>query len=234
MKSLKVYLILLFACLFCSLQAEAVTLFIGDKDGFGYGDASGYLGVDGNPAERTGDRTVLDMGDVLPDVNRDGSARYGGADDFDYRSTAEKNDTGNSGLKWTDVSLSRSYDNGPGLADDAVFVFRFTPPAVGEADYGRVHYINLVYGDYDVEPMTIELDGKVVELLGTEVGGLDGFIWSAYATVSWNDVKDGEVVVNIRAEKEPYTAFDYIMLDVTTLVVPNPNPASMLNLLLGD
>lgn len=235
MKILKLYLAILSACMFCTVQAHAVTLLIGDQDGFGYGDANGFLGSDGGPAERTGDRRILDMGDLLPDRNEDGAIRFDSLDNFDLRSATEKNDVGNTGTKWTDVSLSVTYDNKPGLADDAVFVFRFTPPAAGDADYGKNHFINLVYADYDEKSMVMVVDGKIVPLLGNEDGGgQDGYIWRAYAQVSWDDIKDGELVVHINATEEPFVAFDYVLLDVIELVISKPNPVSMLHLLLGD
>ncbi|HID02029.1 MAG TPA: hypothetical protein EYP18_02275 [Desulfobacterales bacterium] len=234
MKNLKLHLAILSVCMFCSVQVQAVTLSIGDADGFGYGKAEGFLGVDKAPAERAGDRAILDMGDLLPDVNESGFVGAGGGDDFDNQSAAEKEDTGNTGQKWTDVSLSESCDESPGLADDAVFVFSFTAPVAGDTDYGRDHFINLVYGDYDVDPMTIEIEGKVVNLEGEKEPDKDGFIFRAYATVSWDDMKDGEIVVNVVAENEPYVAFDYILLDVTPLSIPNPNPTTMFNLLLNE
>ncbi len=234
MKNLKLYLAILSICMFCPLQAQAVTLSIGDADGFGYNKAEDYVGVDGDPAERAGDRSILDMGDLLPDLNEDGFLGAGGDDDFDNQSAAEKEDTDNSGQKWTDVSLSESCDESPGLANDAVFVFRFDVPESGDADYGRDHIINLVYGDYDVDPMTIEIEGKVVVLKGNKDPDKDGFIFRAYATVKWEDMKDGEIKVNVVAENEPYVAFDYILLDVTPLSIPNPNPTTMFNLLLND
>ncbi|MCD6389612.1 MAG: hypothetical protein J7L69_09370 [Desulfobulbaceae bacterium] len=235
MKNLKLYFAILSICMFCSVQAQAVTLSIGDADGFGYGKAEGFVGVDKAPAERAGDRAILDMGDLLPDLNGNGFLGAGGGDDFDNQSAAEKEDTGeSSGQKWTDVSLSESCDESPGLADDAVFVFRFDAPVAGETDYGRDHFINLVHGDYDVDPMTIEIEGKVVDLVGNQDPIKDGFISRAYATVSWDDMKDGEIVVNVVAPNEPYVAFDYILLDVTPLSIPNPNPTTMFNLLLND
>ena len=38
------------------------------------------------------------------------------------------------------------------------------------------HYINLVYGDYDVKPMTIDVDNTVVPLIENAEGGIDGYI----------------------------------------------------------
>lgn len=236
MKNLKTKVALFsIASLFGITQAQAVTMYIGDKDGFGYGNASGYYGADGKPAERTGDRSVLDAGDALPDKDRDHQIVHNkGEDNFDFRSSTEKNDVQNNGQKWTDVSLSLSYDGKPGLAKDAVFTFRFTPPQAGDADYGRDHYISLVYGDYDIEPMEVEVEGKTVELVGNEQGGVDGYIWRAYTSVSWEDMLDGEVVLNIIAPSEPYVAFDYALLDVKKLEIPKPNPTTMLNLLLDE
>ena len=113
-----------------------VTMYIGDKDGFGYGAATGLLNVDGNPAD-SNSSGLLDPGDALPDLNHNGSVATGSSDDFDFRSAAELSNAANTGLKWTDVALSTSYAGRPGRADDAVFTFTFAVPTVGDADYGK-------------------------------------------------------------------------------------------------
>ena len=53
-----------------SANSYAVTSLIGDVDGFGFGAATGLVGFDGNPAERTGNG-LLDSSDVLPDLDGD-------------------------------------------------------------------------------------------------------------------------------------------------------------------
>ena len=94
---------------------------IGDVDGFGYGAAPGFHAANGGAANAHGD-AVLSNKDFLPDINRNGSVATGSNDDFDLRSTAEINNTGNSfgagvsntagmrGSNFTDIALSTSYD----------------------------------------------------------------------------------------------------------------------------
>src|SRR5262245_47547031 len=94
---------------------------IGDVDGFGYGAAPGFRAANGGPANAHND-AVLSNRDFLPDINRNGSVATGSGDDFDLRSTAEVQNTGNglgagvsnaagtTGSKFTDISLSTSYD----------------------------------------------------------------------------------------------------------------------------
>ena len=64
-----------------------------------------------------------------------------------------------------------------GLADSVVFTFTFTVPTLGDPDYGRDHFVNFVYGDYDMDPMSAIVEGATVTLLGnSDGGGLDGCI----------------------------------------------------------
>ncbi len=91
---------------------------IGDVDGFGYGIAAGFLGADGNPANKDG-AGVLATGDLLPDLNKNRVLATGAGDDFDNRSAAEASgsfltgvgftDAGSTGSEFTDISLSTSY-----------------------------------------------------------------------------------------------------------------------------
>ena len=46
------------------------------------------------------------------------------------------------------------------------------------------HFINLVFGDYDVSPASIQVDGVVVPLT-VQGGGQDGLVQRAYASVPW-------------------------------------------------
>jgi hypothetical protein len=93
---------------------------IGDVDGFGYGVADGLKAAN-RKAANLHNHEVLSNGDFLPDLNRNGTVAEKSADDFDLRSEAERDDTGNTfgegvvkttgtvGSKYTDISLSRSY-----------------------------------------------------------------------------------------------------------------------------
>ncbi|MBN2136842.1 MAG: hypothetical protein JW720_03465 [Sedimentisphaerales bacterium] len=211
-----------------SVKCSAVTTYVGDVDGFGFGDAAGWNGADGNAANRDL-LGILQSGDVLPDIEGDGYVRAlaGGLGDvFDNRSPAEKLDDY---AKWTDVALSNGYAAAPGSAnwkaDEASFTFTFTVPTVGAADYGVDHFISLVYGDYDTDPMFAVVEGSIVPLLGNSAGGVDGYIWAAYAPVSWSDMTDGRVTIDIVAPGEPYVVFDYAVLD-TRPIDPIPAPGA--------
>jgi hypothetical protein len=103
-----------------SVHADLIAR-IGDVDGFGYGAAPGFKAANGGAANAHGD-AVLSNRDFLPDINRDGALQRNSSDDFDFRSTAEINNTGNTfgagvsntagmrGSNFTDISLSTSYD----------------------------------------------------------------------------------------------------------------------------
>lgn len=220
------FLVTALAIVVASADCYAVTSYVGDVDGFGYGSAAGYLGAYGGPADRNGNG-ILDSGDVMPDRNGDGVVATGSGDDFDYRSTDEAADTY---ARWTDVSLSNSFAGKPGpssyAADAAEFVFTFAVPDVGDADYGVDHFVNFVYGDYDVNPMYAVVEGSTVTLLGnSDGGGLDGYIWRAYSPVAWSDMLDGEVRIEIVAPAEPWIVFDYALLDtkpIDTGTIPAP------------
>jgi len=209
----RIYIVLVSLLLLMAVEANAVTSYIGDVDGFGFGAGAGLLGADHNPVERNA-TGMLDSGDVLPDMNQDHAVATGSGDDWDNRSGAEASAPY---ARWTDVALSRNYSGAPGLANDASFVFSFAVPQEGDADHGVDHYVNLVYGDYDVSPMTAVVEGYSVSLLGNSAGGVDGYIWRAYAPVSWLDMQDGVVTLDIVAPGEPYVTFDYALLDIEPL-----------------
>jgi hypothetical protein len=210
---------LIFCLLFCSLTAEGVTLYIGDKDGFGFGAAAGLVGADGLPAQRVGDSTILDMGDVIPDKDKNGYVRADHGDDWDRRSSAERVDSKHDGARWTDVALVAQLlsGEGPGLANPASFVFRFTPPGIGDRGYGQDHILNIVYGDYDKPPMWAVVDGKKLNFVDLVTKKGDGYIWRSYATISWSDIKDGKLIVQVFAPNDPYLLIDYLLLDTNVL-----------------
>lgn len=216
--------IAVFLVLALATGSYAVTTYIGDVDGFGWGTAAGQVGADGNPAERNG-TGLLDSGDVLPDINANGVVATGQGDDWDKRSAAE---TADPYAKWTDVTLSTSFGGRPGLANNASFVFTFTAPTAGDSDFEKSHFINLVYGDYDVTPMSAVVEGVSVPLLGNSDGGVDGYIWRAYAPVAWSDMTDGQVTIDIVAPGEPYVTFDYALLDTKAIDVVVPAPGAVL------
>ncbi|MDX9702022.1 MAG: PEP-CTERM sorting domain-containing protein [Candidatus Auribacterota bacterium] len=220
---------------FYSTSVYAVTIYIGDKDGFGFGAAEGYKNANRGPCD-INDNGILDMGDGLPDLNNNQIVATGQGDDFDNRSTAEKNAT--DGSKYTDVALSNSFSSVWGtkkyVAHNVQFIFTFDVPQEDDSDYGCDHFINLVYGDYDVTPMYAVVEGVQVELQGNQYGGIDGFIWRAYHVVQWADMLDGEVVIRIYAPDEPYVVFDYALLDMEPLAISAiPEPATLILIGLG-
>lgn len=202
---------------------------IGDIDGFGYGAATGFRSASGGAANLHGD-PVLTARDFLPDINRDGFVATGKGDDFDLRGTAERNNTNNTfapgvsntagtlGSKFTDISLSTSYDvssaAGHVLVGDPVSGFHAgsggpfpDPPAniptspvfsfhfdINKANLTRQNeiYFNIVFGDYDVVPAEVDLtlaDGTLkVIKLSVQSKSADGLIQNATATLNFGDV----------------------------------------------
>jgi len=173
-----------------------VLVLIGDIDGFGYGTAPGFRRANGGFANPDS-LGVLKSGDFLPDINRNGSVATGNGDDFDLRSAAElanasltagtgvTNTTGTLGSKFTDISLSTSYDAsrnlnqvliggnpntvlnfGAGgafpsppsttLPNQPGFVFRFEVDKTAINPLNSI-FFNLVFGDYDVTPANINI-----------------------------------------------------------------------------
>jgi hypothetical protein len=214
-----------------SADSYAVTSLIGDIDGFGFPSLAGLKSCSGGAVDLNLNG-MLDSGDLLPDLDGDGivaAMPAGTGDVFDNRSAAEEADPY---AKWTDVALSNGYSEAPGPADckaNAVsFAFSFTVPSFGDPDYGIGHFVNFVYGDYDTRPMSATVEGVAVALLGNgDGGGMDGYIWRAYAPVSWGDMLDGQVTIDIIAPAEPYVAFDYALLD-TKPIDPIPAPGAVI------
>lgn len=230
-------------CLVFQVNSYAVTVYIGDADGFGFTNLENYQAPNDYqdnevPTVDLNGNGILDMGDVLPDLNNNGMVGYKGGDNFDNRSDEEKND--DYFAKWTDISLSKSFiDNIPGLADDVYFEFYFTIDP-NDPYYGKDHYISFLYGDYDVGTvMEAVVEGKTISLMGARSVGLNGWIGAASAIVSWQDMLDGIVTIDIIApgkndEGEPYIAFDYAVLDANPVTGnPTPEPATMLLLSSG-
>ena len=233
MKKVRLFSILFGLMVFLScMDVHAVSVVIGDIDGFGYTNASSLLGFDGLPADRNGDG-ILGAGDVLPDIDQDGDMQLESGeigDVFDNRSASEKDPS--NGARWTDITLSAYADlmhtqfpllyNPPGIADDAYFTFTFAVPEPGDADYGKNHYVSFLYADYDVGTMYAVVEGQQVILSGNSSAGTfqDGLIWRAYYEVPWADMLDGVVTIEIVAPEEPFIAFDYAQLDLSPISVP--------------
>lgn len=188
-------------------SAGAVNQLIGDVDGFGTTPTTGLVRATPaphtTPADTDGDG-IIEPGEFLPDRNKDGSVASGSGDQFDSRSFAEM--AAIDGAQLTD----RSFDQ-PGSANLATFTFTFAVPVLGDADYGVDHYINFVFGDYDISPAAIEIDGAL-SALTLQGGNQDGLVQFAFATVPWSSMTDGVVVIRVIAPNEPYLAFDYALL----------------------
>lgn len=199
------------------MNVSAVTVQVGDNDGFGFAPEKvpTLVGVDKKPVDRKIENKKVQFEEVLPDINKNGVISYTAGDNYDNRSAAEKADVANTGVKWTDVTLSKSFIKRPGLANDVVFTFTFEPPTKkNEPGYGEDHVFSLIYADYDVKPMTADVDGTVWPMERfIEIGTVDGGIGSLVVTVPWKDMEDGKVVVKLIAPNEPYTIFDYALLD---------------------
>jgi hypothetical protein len=218
-------------------RAFAVTTYIGDVDSFGHPDVSSLIGADGTAADRDGNG-ILESGDVLPDIDEDGYVWLKEnviGDVYDNRSIVEKSALTDE--RWTDVVLTSYFvdytignetHNGPGFPDDASFTFNFALPQIGAPDYEMNHFVSFVYGDYDVDPMYAVVEGETVQLNGNYDAGLDGYIWRAYAPVTWEQMLDGVVTIQIDAPNEPYVLFDYVLLDVDPIQTPTvPVPAAI-------
>ncbi len=195
---------------------------IGDNDGFGFDADANFASLvgDGGSADRNGDGH-LGAGDVLPSLNRNQVVATNNGDDFDNRlnegySGSGYTDKGTSGVEFTDIALSTSYDNssaagkvynantssyGSGGAFPAApsaqrpnqpgFVFDFF---VNEADIleGTDIFFNLIFGDYDVTPAELDfvfLSGTQTQSLTAQNNGPDdGLIQAAYAELDFYDV----------------------------------------------
>jgi hypothetical protein len=234
---------------------------IGDIDGFGYGTGAGYYRAKapyGTVPVNVDGVGVLTDGDFLPDLNSSGHVDYLTDDNFDWRSAAEKGGsyyetvggvTVNSiaGSDFTDLSLSRSYDDDFPAADFPLppsdtlpnqpgFEFDFFV-ASGDIAAGTKIFFNMLFGDYDVFPASIvvtraDSSTKTLSVL-TQPAGEDGLIQGRYAVLDFGDVftagtggYDGYLKVDFIADREPYTAFDYVELSVRPISNAVPLPAA--------
>ena len=233
---------------------------IGDLDGFGYTSTAGLVRATGaphtTPADTNGNN-LLQQTEFLPDLNKDGSVATGSNDDFDNRSAAEKantapaggngfTDTGSTGSKWTDISLSTSFTGpdfpdpaGPAAPNQPEFLFKFHVNG-GDVVTTAPLFFNVLFGDYDVVPANITLSyatalSQTIALI-TQPGNADGLIQAATANLAFDDVftSDGSggwnglLRVDFNAPNEPYTAFDFAELSATQIPFnPVPEPASL-------
>ena len=198
---------LILGCILAALstnQTKAVNSLIGDVDGFGFSSTVGLVAANGSPADTDGDG-LLEVGEFLPDINQDGITAVNRGDSFDNRDATEL--AASNGAEATDIAME-----GSGAAHLRSFTFNFPVPLPGDIDYGVDHFINFVFGDYDVIPAQLIVEGVTVPL-SAQSRADDGLIQSAFSTVAWADMLDGEVVIQIDAPNEPFLAVDYVFLD---------------------
>lgn len=208
---------------FFSLSASAVTILIGDVDGFGFVNPNSYLNAQGSAPDTDGDG-IIEAGEFLPNVG--GNSAVNTSDIFDHRSAAEMG--ASNGAQYTDRSLQAATTP----PHQKQFTFNFVVPTLGAGDNGVDHFINLIFGDYDVSPTSIKVDGVTTNLTA-QSNAQDGLVQLAFAIVSWADMLDGNVVIELLAPNEPYLAVDYAFLHTENTAAPVPTPAGLALLLLG-
>ncbi len=205
-------------------SANAVTLLIGDVDGFGFANPNAsYVNAQGGLPDTDGDG-IIEPGEFLPNVG--GGSAVNTQDIFDNRSAAEIAAT--NGAQYTD----RSLQNATVSPHNTTFDFTFAVPNIGDLDFGVDHFINLVFGDYDVVPTFLLVDGTQVNLTA-QSAAQDGLVQLAFANVAWADMLDGEVTITLLAPNEPYLAVDYAFLHTENTAAPVPAPATALLVVLG-
>ena len=238
---------------------------IGDFDGFGFGDGEGLTAPYGGPVNRDGSG-LLSTQDFLPDFNGDGKySNRDGGDPFDNRSGEEVagtfltgdgyEDTGSTGSDYTDLFLGKAFANKSSstygnsfpdgdpktLPNTPGFKFRFKV-AKDKLPEGTPLFLNVVLGDFDVEPVQVILnsgDGNTVtkEVTASAKGKKDGMIQTSYLSLEFDQVfTDGDangeagywlgyLDVDFDAPDEPTLAFDFA--EIATKEIPlTPCPKS--------
>ncbi len=232
---------------------------VGDDDGFGFTETRQLVRATAPPHTQPADSNSdgrLRPDEFLPDLNADGGVAWTSADNFDNRTSAERDDdattcvgclttAGSSGSSWTDISLSISAPDtdwpdadGPPLPNNALFRFAFT---VDQADItkGSQIFANIVFGDYDVNPalVAVAARGQSPRMLQLRnQGRADGLIQARSTILEFDDVfsvgDDGNwlgfLEVIFLAPADPYTAFDYVELSLLDIVAQAPTPSGRL------
>ena len=219
---------------------------IGDKDGFGFTSTRALVRASAPPHNRPADTNrdgTLGRNEFLPDLNADGGVAWVSSDNFDNRGPEEIADQAidcmgcmtvnppSAGSIWTDLSLSVSSPNvnwpdadGPAVPNNAIFTFDFEV-AAGDIVQGSRLFLNLVFGDYDIDPALIGVrfrhqPSRTLALRNQ--GRLDGLIQARSAVLDFDDVFtvnpdgnwNGFVQLIFLAPRDPYTAFDYVELSL--------------------
>ncbi|WP_182864853.1 putative Ig domain-containing protein [Rhodopirellula sp. JC639] len=232
---------------------------IGDVDGFGFDDPSALLSAQNTPVDIDGNGLLQD-GEFLPDLNGNLDVATGSGDEFDNRDLAELSgasiggfgfvDRGSSGSQWTDIALSTSDQgtnfpdpSGPEIPNEPNFEFRFEVPKDSVAE-GTELFVNVVFGDYDVVPASIEViandgsgaAGETISIpLSIQPANENGLIQSTSASLNFDQVFNdlgtawnGYLDVRFVASQEPYTAFDYVELGLESITQqPDPSEVSL-------
>lgn len=208
-----------------SSSAYAISMLIGDVDGFGFYSPNTYENAQDGLPDVDGDG-IIEPNEYLPDLDNDGHVWVNGHDEFDNRSASEAAAT--DGAQFTDISLEDYYNGfGDSPADDALFTFEFLVPELGDLDYGVDHFINFIFGDYDVSPAYLYVDGVQVNLT-QQSSSDDGLVQLAYADVAWSYLTDGILVIDMYAPNEPYVAIDYAYLHTENTAAPVPAPGTLI------
>ena len=182
---------------------------------------------------------------------------------------------GSTGSQFTDISISASYDCSSGRGDVLVnptfnaqvfgtgnpiplppsffspnqpgFQFQFDVNK-GDILKDRTLFFNVLFGDYDVTPATLNVTinngsggaGSTINLpLTVQPPNQDGLIQAAFTTLGFSEVfSDGGAVwngflgVDFNAPNEPYTTFDFVEVSLNPITPQStPEPSSALGLL---
>jgi hypothetical protein len=233
---------------------QALFVRVGDRDGFGLGDGAGLLNFQGDPVNVDG-TGILGPDDFLPDWNQDGLVQDFRGDDFEQRGPGEVAGTdvetngfvsvASTGAQFTDLSLSRSYDQTFGTPNsfpdppsasrnDCLFVFDFTIPAA-EVDPCSDVFFNIVFGDIGLVSGDLVLTfadmstvTQTIEPINPNVE--DGLVRAAFLLLDFADVLQldgasysGFVEARLvtrpgTTDGDPYYAVDYAEIGTAAVV----------------
>ena len=224
---------------------------IGDVDGFGWASSTGGPGTaglvrsgGGAIAADTNGNGILEQTEFLP--NTAGTSAVNTSDTWIHQNNGEATNTapiqgngftntGSTGSNFTDRTL---------LSIEPTFVFDFFV-ATGDINPATSQlFFNLVFGDYDVSPASINLifASSPTQNVGLTLqgGGEDGLIQAATTTLAFSDVFtataggfDGFLQVDFISPNEPYTAFDFVELsleEISFTPVSEPGMALVLGI----
>lgn len=231
-----------------ALVADNCVIQVGDRDGFGLGEGIGMVNFAGDPVNVDG-VGLLGVGDYLPDWNEDGAVAAYSGDDFDVRTPEEisgflvgtwgMTDIASYGSHFTDLAVSRSYDETFGVPNDfpdppstdrndASFVLDFGAEEAGLHQCGPLQF-KIVFADVGGGGMadlilTMEHRTVITEVEPLDKPSEDGVIRSMIVELDFFDVFTlegdffhGYVEVEMCTDMpdpdgDAYFAIDYIQL----------------------